>query len=157
MRSHVKSIVFLAVLVMLDQWSKYVARVYLAQVATVPILSNFLHLTYVENRGAAFGIMQGQSMLLGAATAVAIASLLVYYNIQKNNQGAHITALRFIVLTIIAGAIGNLIDRIWLGFVTDFIDFRGIWQFVFNIADIYVVCAILLLGAYIVKFDKSNE
>lgn len=156
MKSNFKNIILLLALLLIDQVSKYFVRLELSEIESLPIIEGFFHLTYVENRGAAFGMMQGKSLLFIVATMVAIIALLVYYNIQKNNNGPHLKTLGYIILFIIAGAIGNLIDRVWLGFVTDFIDFRGIWKFVFNIADMYVVCATILLGIYVVKYDKST-
>lgn len=156
MKLNAKYLMILAALLLIDQITKYYVRLNLSVIGTMPVIQDFFHLTYVENRGAAFGMMQGKSSVFVFATFVAIVALLVYYNIQKHNDGPHMTFLTYVILFIIAGAIGNLIDRVWLGFVTDFIDFRGIWQFVFNIADMYVVCATILLGIYVVKFDKSN-
>lgn len=156
MKSSARQVLLFILLVLVDQISKYYVRLKLAAIGSLPVIQDFFHLTYVENRGAAFGMMQGKSVFFVMATFVAIIALLVYYNIQKHSKGPHIKFLGYIILFIIAGALGNLIDRMWLGFVTDFIDFRGIWQFVFNIADIYVVCATILLGIYVVKFDQSN-
>lgn len=156
MKSSARQVLLFILLVLVDQISKYYVRLKLAAIGSLPVIQDFFHLTYVENRGAAFGMMQGKSVFFVMATFVAIIALLVYYNIQKHSNGPHIKFLGYIILFIIAGALGNLIDRMWLGFVTDFIDFRGIWQFVFNIADIYVVCATILLGIYVVKFDQSN-
>lgn len=150
-------IIFFLFLVALDQASKYWARTFLATQGTIPIIDDFLHLTYVENRGAAFGMLQGQSFLFVIITIVAIVLLYYYYLRQRNRNGEKLDLLKFILTTIAAGACGNLIDRVLLGFVTDMIDVRGIWAFVFNIADIYVVCATLFLCLYILKFDVEND
>jgi len=147
------TLIIMALLV-LDQASKFWARNILAIKGSIPVISDFLHLTYVENRGAAFGILNGKIALFLAVTALAIILLLKYANSQKDNE--HARGLYFIIAFIIAGALGNLIDRAVFGFVTDMIDFRGIWKFVFNIADCYVVCATGALIFYILKFDKTE-
>ena len=139
----------------IDQASKFWARNSLANIGSIPIIENFLHLTYVENRGAAFGMLHGKIILFLIATIIAILLLIKYAYSQKQNK--HSKYLNIIVAFIIAGAMGNLIDRAFLGFVTDMIDFRGIWVFVFNIADCYVVCGTLALMYYMFKFDSQFE
>ncbi|MGB5823252.1 MAG: signal peptidase II [Proteocatella sp.] len=142
-------------LLALDQISKFWARNILAIKGSIPVISEFLHLTYVENRGAAFGILSGKITLFLAVTALAIILLIRYANSQKDND--HARGLYLIIVFIIAGALGNLIDRAMFGFVTDMIDFRGIWKFVFNVADCYVVCGTSALIFYILKFDKTEN
>ena len=156
MKTYIKSFIFLSFLLLVDQVTKFWARAELAHVSTIPIIKNFFHLTYVENKGAAFGMMQGRSGFFTLASLLAIVLLLLYYKGQKQKNASNIRPLLYIILTIIAGAIGNLIDRLTLGFVTDFIDFRGIWMYVFNVADIYVVCATVLLCLYVLRYDKAN-
>lgn len=148
-------IVVIIGLLAIDQISKFWARNSLANIGSIPIINNFLHLTYVENRGAAFGMLHGKILLFLLATIIAIIFLVKYAISQKENDRAKI--LYIIVTFIIAGAIGNLIDRAVFGFVTDMIDFRGIWVFVFNIADCYVVCGTMALMYYIFRFDKQFE
>lgn len=151
-------IIFLFLLLVgLDQVTKYWARIYLKPQGSISVIGDFLHLTYVENKGAAFGILQGQSIFFVIASILAIILLYAYYIKQKNRGAKALNFLIFIITTISAGAFGNLIDRIFLGYVTDMIDVKGIWTFVFNVADIYVVCATLLLCLYIFKFDVENK
>lgn len=148
--------ILIAILLLsIDQASKLWARNSLADIGSIPIIENFLHLTYVENRGAAFGMLHGKIILFLIATIIAILLLIKYAHSQKQNK--HSKYLNIIVAFIIAGAMGNLIDRAFLGFVTDMIDFRGIWVFVFNIADCYVVCGTLALMYYMFRFDSQFE
>lgn len=144
-------------LLALDQLTKYWARGYLRGVGSIPVFGDFLHLTYVENRGAAFGILQGRSLFFVIVTFAAIALLITYYRKQKTKNPNQLKLIKFITTVIIAGAVGNLIDRVFLGFVTDMIDVKGIWSFVFNIADIYVVCGTILLCFYVIKFDNEQK
>ena len=148
--------ILIAILLLsIDQASKLWARNSLADIGSIPIIKNFLHLTYVENRGAAFVMLHGKIILFLIATIIAILLLIKYAHSQKQNK--HSKYLNIIVAFIIAGAMGNLIDRAFLGFVTDMIDFRGIWVFVFNIADCYVVCGTLALMYYMFRFDSQFE
>ncbi|MDO4711544.1 MAG: signal peptidase II [Peptostreptococcaceae bacterium] len=151
------TILYFILLLALDQGTKYWTRVYLRPRGSISLIGDFFHLTYVENRGAAFGILQGQAILFVIITIVAILLLYYYYIRQQNKNGKYLKFLSFILLMIAAGACGNLIDRVFLGFVTDMIDVRGIWTFVFNVADIYVVCGTILLCFYILKFDAEND
>lgn len=145
--------IIVAILVAVDQITKYWARTYLAEQGSIVIIDDFLHLTYVENRGAAFGMFQGGSHIF-AIMSIAVVVALIFY-LKKSNADK----VQYYMASIItAGAIGNLIDRLSLGFVTDMIDFRGIWQWVFNVADIYVVVGtILLLCAIMIDERKKIE
>lgn len=142
-------------LLAIDQISKLWARNSLMNMGSIPIIQDFLHLTYVENRGAAFGLLHGKILLFLIATVLAMILLLKYAHSQRTNEKSKL--LNIIVAFIIAGAVGNLIDRALLGFVTDMIDFRGIWVFVFNVADCYVVCGTMALMYYMFRFDTQFE
>lgn len=127
-------LIFAIAMIVLDQVTKYYARIRLRPVGTIPVIKDFFHLTYLENRGAAFGMFQGQKVLFALLTLVIVSALL--FHILKNRGNVF---LKITGTLIIIGAIGNLIDRLVLGYVVDFIDFRGIWKYVFNVADIFVV------------------
>jgi len=142
--------IILAVIVILDQVTKYLAYVYLQPQATIPIINKFFYLTYVENRGAAFGILQDKVWFLSIITSIII--LAAVYYVYKNPLMGKVT--RLCIALIMAGAIGNLIDRIRLGYVIDFFDFL-IWP-VFNIADSSVVVGTIIL-AFILMFDKERK
>ncbi|MGL5750765.1 MAG: signal peptidase II, partial [Paraclostridium sp.] len=112
---------------------------------------NVFHLTYVENRGAAFGMFQNsQTIFIIVAIGASIVGLYYLYNKKLNLLGSSA------ILLIISGAIGNLIDRVRLGFVVDYFDFRFIWDYVFNIADIFVVVGTILLCIYIILFEDDK-
>ncbi|MFR9070307.1 MAG: signal peptidase II [Paraclostridium sp.] len=138
-------------LIGLDQISKYIAIKYLASVGSIPIIKNIFHLTYVENRGAAFGMFQNNQIIFVVVASIAcIFGLYYLYKKELNLLGK--TAIIFII----SGAIGNLIDRIRLGFVVDYFDFRIIWDYVFNIADVFVVVGTILLCIYIIFFENNK-
>ena len=118
----------------LDQLTKLLAVRYLMPVDTVPLWENVLHLTYVENTGAAFGTMKDARWVFLILSSVAIVGIALYLFF-----GYARTTLATVAFSmIVSGGIGNMIDRIALGYVIDFIDFRLIHFAVFNGADSFV-------------------
>ena len=139
-------------LVGIDQLSKILALKYLKNVESIPIIQNMFHLTYVENRGAAFGMFQNNQIIF--VIVALIASIYGLYYLHKNKVNI---LGKVSILLIISGALGNLIDRVRLGFVVDYFDFRIIWEYVFNIADIFVVLGTILLCIYILFYEDNKE
>jgi signal peptidase II len=122
-------------------------------VETYPLINNVFHLTYVENRGAAFGILQNRQWFFILITFIVLAVVIFYiYNKKDKLNNFLLIALAMIV----GGAIGNLIDRMIRGFVVDFFDFTLINFAVFNIADCFVVVGTILLAIYII-FESKKE
>ena len=137
--------IILAILIGLDQIIKYWALNSLKEVNSIPVINNIFSLTYVENRGAAFGMLQNNQSIFILVAAVASCFGLYYLHSKKvNNLG------KIGILLVISGAIGNLIDRVRLGFVVDYLDFHIIWSYVFNLADCFVVVGTILLCLYII-------
>lgn len=143
----------LALILGLDQLTKYIAVLKLTQVRTLPIISEVFHLTYVENSGAGFGIFQNFTWLLAAFSAVVAAILIGYVLWKKPKHPCLLTALTFLC----GGALGNLIDRIRLGYVVDFLDFTLIDFPVFNVADCFVTVGAILLAVYIIWFSEDGK
>ena len=138
-------------LIAIDQISKYLAVNYLVNIGSIPIIKNIFHLTYVENRGAAFGMFQNNQIIFIVVAIVACVFGLYYlYKKDLNILG------KSAIILIISGALGNLIDRIRLGFVVDYFDFRVIWDYVFNVADVFVVVGTILLCVYIIFFENDK-
>lgn len=123
----------------LDQLSKFIITRCLSQNQSVPLIKGIFHLTLIHNRGAAFGILRNQVPLFIFTSILAI--ILIYFNLKKNK---HRKAYSIALSLILGGALGNLIDRLFFGYVIDFIDLR-IWP-VFNIADSAITIAAVLLG-----------
>ena len=140
--------------VVLDQFTKWLAVEYLIPIGTVPIIKDALHLTYVENPGAAFGMMQNSRWIFLLVSTVAIIAIIIYLTkFAPKNKLARLS-LAFIL----GGGIGNMIDRIALGYVVDFIDFRLINFAVFNVADSFVCVGAALLIIYVLFIDgKENK
>jgi signal peptidase II len=137
----------------LDQYTKYLAGTHLKDLTsgTYPVFKNIFHLTYVENKGAAFSILQNQRWLFIAIAIIFSIGILYYLLTNKDKK----VMLNLSLSLILAGAVGNLIDRIRLGYVIDFFDFRAINFAIFNVADSSVVVGTILLCVYLLFFDKK--
>ncbi len=145
-------LVIIIAAIVLDQISKYFAVLYLKAFGSLPIVEGVLHLTYSENSGAAFSILRGKQALLIGLTIVAMVAMFVYLVKSVKRDGALFQ--KVCLALIIGGGIGNLIDRVRLNYVVDFIDFRLINFAIFNIADSCIsVGAVGLLLSLIVARD----
>lgn len=126
---------------------------------SINILGDFLKFTYVENHGGIFGLFQGSIIAFTIISTLLIIYLL--YTETKNFLNTNIIN-KIGVIFIASGATGNMIDRYLRGFVIDMIDFRGIWSFVFNVADayihigIYILVVYYLLSNYVLKKTKGE-
>ncbi|WP_055079131.1 signal peptidase II [Lagierella massiliensis] len=141
--------------IILDQITKYLAIG--LKNGSIKLVENFMELVYVENRGAAFGILQGKKIILVFFTFFIIAALCYFLYKSRNRLS---TISKVSISLIIGGAIGNLIDRVFRHFVIDFISvtFPNGYEFpVFNVADIAVVCGTFLLIIAFVKTDDFEE
>lgn len=144
-----------AFLIVLDQFTKKLALKNLYNNKPYVIIDNVLELTYVENRGAAFGILQNKQILFYILTILVllvITILLYKINGIKNNLLYSI----FLIL-IFSGAVGNFIDRVRNKYVIDFIYFKPIDFSVFNFADIYITITCVLKIIYLIIDSKVNK
>lgn len=144
--------VIVALLIGLDQIIKIWALNYLKEVGSIPVIQNIFNLTYVENRGAAFGMLQNNQKIFVIVAALASCYGLYYLHTKKVNKIGKIG-----ILLIIGGAIGNLIDRVRLGFVVDYLDFHIIWNYVFNLADCFIVVGTVFLCIYIIFLEQEDK
>lgn len=146
--------VALILLVLLDQWTKFLAVAHLKDQPAIPLWKDVFELSYVENRGAAFGMMQNRQIFFLLLTAVVVTFLL--YFLMRMPEGKRYLPGRVTLLFLGAGAVGNFIDRISQGYVVDFFYFKWIDFPVFNVADIYVTVSVAVL-AYLLLFYYSEE
>ena len=144
--------IIIAILVGLDQIIKYWALNYLKEIESIPVINNIFNLTYVENRGAAFGMLQNNQNIFIVVALIASCAGLYYLRTDKVNKIGKIG-----ILLVISGAMGNLIDRIKLGFVVDYLDFHIIWSYVFNLADCFVVVGTIFLCLYIITSEQKED
>ena len=134
---------------LLDQFVKYLVRTNMELDKSIPIISGIFHLTYIENPGAAFGILANRRLLFLLLTIIIVG--VMFYLYFQLRQKKSLTA--FSLGLVISGALGNFIDRFFRGTVTDLFDLR-IWP-IFNIADI-CICVGLALLCYLLLF-KGEE
>ena len=121
----------------------------------MPVLPGVVEFRYVENTGAAFSVLSDHTWILIVVSAVAIVGLTGYLIKFGHTQSV---LIRICLACIIGGAIGNLIDRLWYGYVIDFINPTFIRFAVFNVADIFVTCgAILLVFAVLLAKQPNKE
>ena len=146
------SLLSIAALTAADQIIKYFVLLYLKPVGSVGAINGFLEWNYVENTGAAFGSFSGNTTLLSVITAVIIFAGIAAI-IFKNIKSKYLLVTATIV---IAGGLGNLIDRIFRGYVVDFIIVLFIDFPVFNFADILVTCGSFMLIIYLI-IDIYND
>lgn len=142
-------------LIALDQWTKALAVKYLMNQQPFVIWDGVFELHYLENRGAAFGILQGQKVIFLICTVLVLAVLAFYYNrmpLEKKYQ-----PLRAVGVLLGAGAVGNLIDRMVQSYVVDFLYFKLIDFPIFNVADCYVTAGAILLAILIFFVYKDEE
>ena len=147
-------LIWLAVIIVtvfLDQLTKYLTVLHLKPIDTLPIIEDVFHLTYVENTGAAFGMMKDARWVFMITSTVAIVGILGYmihrYYVKKEKlHWAEALSLSLIV----GGGIGNMIDRTMLGYVVDMIDCRFINFAVFNVADSFVCIGAGLMILYLI-------
>ncbi len=136
-----------ALTVAIDQLTKWLAVKYLMSVDTVPLIKDVLHLTYVENTGAAFGMMKDKRWVFMTVSVIAIAAIAVVIG----KYGRELVFASVCLSMVLGGGIGNMIDRTLLGYVVDFIDFRLINFAVFNGADSFVCVGAGLLIIYLIR------
>lgn len=139
----------------LDQWTKALMTRYLKGQPSISVIKNILELDYVENRGAAFGMLQGKRiyfLVIAAVVFFLFAWLLLKLPPEKKYQKLHI-ALSFIL----AGAVGNTIDRGIKGYVVDFVYFKLIDFPVFNVADIFITVTTIWLAVLLLFFFKEED
>lgn len=149
------SVAVILLLILFDQWTKQQAVLHLAGKEPFVLIPGVLEFTYVKNFGAAFGILQGKQWLFFVIAAIVCAGL--FYLIIKMPAGKKYLPLHLAFLFVIAGALGNLIDRAVHTYVTDFVYFVPINFPVFNVADIYITCACAVLIVLILFVYKDDD
>ncbi|NLZ47341.1 MAG: signal peptidase II [Clostridiales bacterium] len=140
--------------IIIDRVTKLLAISKLNGEESIAIIKNFFSFEYVENEGAAFGILQGRQYILSAMAAIMVIAIIFYLIKYKPSS----KLLKLSLSMVISGAIGNLIDRLYYNYVVDFISFhyKDLYYFPnFNVADILVVVGTFLLVFYIIKDVKE--
>jgi signal peptidase II len=137
-----------------DRLTKIWAVTRLSLYQSIPVVKNIFHITLVYNRGAAFGILKNQVPFFIAASVCAV--VMIVYHLKKDaGRSRKLSLYTFSVGLILAGAAGNLVDRVFFGYVVDFLDFR-VWP-VFNIADSAITAGAVLLGVAMVREEAGEK
>lgn len=145
-------LLIIAVVIIVDQIMKMQVLSSMELGMSIQVWPGIFHITYIQNAGAAFGILAEQRWIFIAVSVLLLAAAAFFYP-QLRRESAWI---RYGAALLVGGAIGNLIDRIWLGQVIDFLDFR-VWP-VFNIADIGIVVGVgCIMYAMLWKDRKETE
>ena len=124
-------------IIFLDQLTKWLAIIFLKGSESAVFIKGVLQFTYLENKGAAFGMLSNHRWVFLIISTVALIGITIYMIKWRPGDKFAYIGVSFIV----GGGIGNMIDRVWLGYVVDFIDFCAfprIWNYVFNVADSFV-------------------
>ena len=143
---------FAAGAVALDQWTKALTVASIPLHSRVPFWDGLFHFTYLQNTGAAFSSFQGQQWRF--ALIFAVFTLLLVVELRKNSMGFR-PLERWCIVAIWAGGLGNMIDRVRLGYVVDMIEVEFIRFPVFNVADCFITCGCVLLIAHLVLVNRE--
>lgn len=148
-------LLLIIVLIVLDQYTKYLAVLKLKNQSAYSVIDGILEFNYLENRGAAFGLLQNQKGLFLFIGIIFLCA--VSYVIYKMPAGRKYTILHILLTTIAGGAIGNMIDRVRLDYVVDFIYFVFINFPIFNLADMYVTIATAIFIILFLFYYKEAD
>ena len=154
-RRHVVFSLTALLVVAADQLSKSWVRSNLAVGESLPEMG-FLRLTYVQNTGSAFGLFRDQTLLLAIVAFIGIAILLLF-GLFRHRRFPFLATVpaKLLLGLVLGGTVGNLLDRLGYGYVTDFIDI-GRWP-AFNIADSAVVVGAILIACLLIRLTESSE
>ena len=152
---YITALISVVVLVCIDQFTKYLVVGHLKDRPAYVLIRNIFQLEYLENRGAAFGILQNQRVFFYISVLLITAAVIWFYS--KVPMGKKYLPLRICIIGICSGAIGNMIDRIYLGYVVDFFYFNLIDFPIFNVADIYVTVSTIVLVILILFYYQEDE
>ncbi len=142
-------------LVIFDQWTKHLASLYLKGKEPFVLIEDVFELHYLENRGAAFGMLQGRQIFLLLLTIVFL--IIICYIFYKMPSEKKYIPLYIVGVMICSGAIGNMIDRVRQQYVVDFLYFKWINFPIFNVADCYVTIAAFLLFFLVLFYYKDED
>jgi len=151
------NIAIFIILVAIDQVTKILVNNNFYEGETIPLIENLFHLTYIKNYGIAFGMFQGKLNIINIIT-IFVVGYMICHLIKNKDTISKLEKIGFLLIG--SGAVGNIIDRVYRGFVIDMLDFRGIWQYVFNFADAWINIGVFLIiidQIFISKNKKEKE
>lgn len=145
-------IVILAVIV-LDQLTKYLVTQFIPLGTEVDFIPWFINLTHIENDGASFGMFSEHRWIFMILSTVAIITMIAFMFLYKKQHVLLTIGLAFIL----GGGIGNMIDRVFRYTVVDFFEFTFVDFAIFNVADMFITFGAVVLGVYLIFFDKKHN
>lgn len=152
---YISAVLLAAAGVALDQFTKHLASVRLKDQPSFPIIKDVFELQYLENRGAAFGLLKDQQVFFLVSAVVVCGAVLWFF--ARVPVSRRFMPLRLCAVFIMAGAVGNCIDRAAQKYVIDFLYFKLIDFPIFNVADIYVTVATFILAFLVLFYYKEEE
>lgn len=153
--SYILAVMSCVLLTAFDQFTKWLAVTLLKDQAGFVIWKGVFKLEYLENRGAAFGIMQNRQILFAIGAVIIVCLIGFLYGRMPHTKRYYL--LRICSVLVCAGAFGNLIDRLRQNYVVDFLYFELIDFPIFNVADCYVVIACILFAVSILFYYKEDD
>jgi len=155
MKQKLKHLIYFIVLVSFDQLVKFWIRATIMNKEPIIIIPKILKLQYHQNSGAVWGILPDKASYLSIFTFIIMAGIIFVY--MKIPEGKKYNVLKLLIVFILAGAVGNLIDRISLGYVVDFIYFEIINFPLFNLADTYLTFSSIILFLLAIFYYKDDD
>lgn len=140
-----------AVIIALDQITKYIVRKSLVLGETVPVIGDWFRFTYLRNEGAAFSMFSGNHMVTIVLTSVLLVACLIFVY-KEAKHGSKVFAI--CLTCVLGGGLSNMIDRVYAGFVTDMISVGSFA--IFNVADMFVTCGCIVAIIYVLFFYQSG-
>ncbi|MGM0608228.1 MAG: signal peptidase II [Candidatus Muiribacteriota bacterium] len=137
---------------LIDRFTKFIIFDNFELHETVPVISDILHITYIRNYGAAFGLFQ-HKIALFVVVAIISVGMIFFYAFSKHSERIW---TQVALGSLLGGAFGNLYDRVLYGYVVDFIDFRIINFPIFNFADVVIDIGIIMLFYEIIFLEETN-
>lgn len=155
LKNYIVAVGSVLLLVLFDQFTKLLAIRNLMGKDPFVILDGIFELLYLENRGAAFGMLQNRKVFFVIMTVVVLGVITYFYS--RTPRTKHYLPMRVCIIFVTAGALGNFIDRLFRGYVVDFFYFSLINFPVFNVADIYITVTFVILAVLIIFYYKDEE
>ena len=151
MRHYILALVIIAI----DQWTKWLIVKSMEIGDSIPVIENVLHITSHRNRGAAWGMLEGQFWLFYIITAVVVVGIIYFMQTDAKNK----PLMRIALATLLGGAIGNFIDRLFRGEVVDFVQvFIGSYRFpIFNVADAALTIGVVMLLIAMMQDERKGK
>lgn len=147
-------IIIIGLLTAFDQLTKFIITSKFSLYESKPVIQDVFAITYIQNTGMSWGLFKGKRIIFIVLTFIALLfAFRIYYNVYNKKK---YLPIRICLVLLISGALGNMLDRIRLGYVVDFFNFELINFPVFNVADIMVVVSFFLLF-FLLMFKYSNE